>query len=73
MRYLSTRDSRPSPATLSFTDVLLAGLAEDGGLFVPDRLPRVGTAELTGYAELPYAELSARVVSLFSGEGFMVD
>jgi len=70
VRYLSTRDPHPSPATLSFTEVLLAGLAEDGGLYVPDRLPGLGTAELTGYAGLPYAELSARVVSLFSGETF---
>src|SRR5215472_14884032 len=70
MRYLSTRDPHPSPATLSFTEVLLAGLAEDGGLYVPDRLPRLGTAELTDYAGMPYAELSARVVSLFSGETF---
>jgi threonine synthase len=73
MRYLSTRDPRPSPTTLSFTEVLLAGLAEDGGLYVPDRLPRLGTAELTSYAGLAYAELSARVVSLFSGETFTVD
>src|SRR5215831_2685263 len=70
MRYLSTRDPHPSPATLSFTEVLLTGLAEDGGLYVPDRLPRLGTGELTDYAGLPYAELSARVVSLFSGETF---
>ena len=70
MRYLSTRDPRPSPATFSFTEVLLAGLAADGGLYVPDRLPGLGTAELTSYAGLPYAELSARVVSPFSGETF---
>ena len=70
MRYLSTRDPRPSPSTLSFTEVLLAGLAEDGGLYVPDRLPALGTAELTGYAGLPYAELAARVVSLFSWRNF---
>ena len=70
MRYLSTRDPRPSPATFSFTEVLLAGLAADGGLYVPDRLPGLGTAELTSYAGLPYAELSARLVSPFSGETF---
>jgi len=39
VRYLSTRDPRPAPATHSFDDVLLAGLAEDGGLFVPESLP----------------------------------
>jgi threonine synthase len=70
VRYLSTRDPRAPPATLSFTEVLLAGLAEDGGLYVPDRLPRLSPAELTGYSGLPYAELAARVVSLFSSEAF---
>ena len=70
MRYLSTRDSRASPATLSFTEVLLAGLAEDGGLYVPDRLPRLSPAELKCYSGLPYIELAARVVSLFSSEAF---
>ena len=47
VRYLSTRDPRPAPATHSFDDVLLAGLAEDGGLFVPERLPRLGADGLT--------------------------
>ena len=73
MRYLSTRDPRPSPSTLSFTEVLLAGLAEDGGLFVPDRLPALSKATLRDYAGLPYAELAARVVSLFAGETFATD
>jgi threonine synthase len=50
--------------------VLLAGLAEDGGLYVPDQVPGLSTAELAGYAGLPYAELAARVVPLFSGETF---
>jgi threonine synthase len=70
VRFVSTRDPRPSPATLSFTEVLLAGLAKDGGLYVPDQLPGLSTAELAGYAGLPYAELAARVVPLFSGETF---
>ncbi len=66
MRYLSTRDARPQPATYSFEDVLLAGLAEDGGLFVPETLPKL---DFGGLAGLPYAELAARVVGLFAGEG----
>jgi threonine synthase len=70
VRYLSTRDLRAAPTTLSFTEVLLAGLAEDGGLYVPNRLPRLSTPELMGYSGLPYGELAARVVSLFSGETF---
>src|SRR3977135_1492404 len=45
VNYLSTRDARPAPATYSFEDVLLAGLAEDGGLFVPECLPKLDAAE----------------------------
>jgi len=73
VRYLSTRDPRDPPATLSFTEALLAGLAEDGGLYVPDRLPGLSPAELTGYSGLPYAELAARIVSLFSGDAFAIN
>ena len=73
MRYLSTRDSRRSPCLLSFTEVLLAGLAEDGGLYVPDRVPVLSTTALAGYAGLPYCELAARVVSLFTDETFAAD
>ena len=67
MRYLSTRDSGPAPATRSFEDVLLAGLAEDGGLYVPEALPRLDFAELAG---LSYGELAARIVGLFAGDDF---
>ncbi|HWB49913.1 MAG TPA: threonine synthase [Stellaceae bacterium] len=63
MRYLSTRDTRPDPATYSFEEVLLAGLAEDGGLYVPEALPRL---DLTALAGLPYADLAARIVGLFA-------
>ena len=73
MRYLSTRDPRPSPATLSFVEVLLAGLAEDGGLYVPDRQPELREPALRDFACLPYAELAARVVSLFAGDDFSTD
>jgi threonine synthase len=73
VRYLSTRDPRPSPSTLSFTEALLAGLAEDGGLYVPDQLPVLTAAALRDYAGLPYAELAARVLSLFAGEAFTTD
>ena len=73
MRYLSTRDARPSPSTLSFAEVLLAGLAEDGGLYVPDQIPELGEAALLDYARLPYAELAARIVSLFAGGDFETD
>jgi len=73
VRYLSTREARPSPSTLSFAEVLLAGLAEDGGLYVPDQVPELGEALLLDYACLPYAELAARIVSLFAGDDFKTD
>ena len=70
MRYISTRDPRTEPHSLSFSETLLAGLAEDGGLYVPDGLPELRADELRGYAGLPYAELAGRLVSLFSGDDF---
>jgi len=57
VRYVSTRETRPQPAPHGFEDVLLAGLAADGGLFVPDRLPALAT-ELPRLAARPYAVLA---------------
>jgi threonine synthase len=73
LHYISTRDARPSPATRSFEEVLLAGLAEDGGLYVPDRLPALDAAQWRQCVGLPYAELAARLVGLFAGDGFSED
>jgi threonine synthase len=70
VRYLSTRDPHAAPLTLSFTEALLAGLAEDGGLYVPDRLPDLDAATLGSYAGLPYPEIAARIVSSFAGYSF---
>src|SRR2546423_1873605 len=44
LQYISTRDPRAAPHSLSFAEALLAGLAEDGGLYVPDRPPEIGGA-----------------------------
>jgi threonine synthase len=70
VRYISTRDPRTAPLTLSFAEALLAGLAEDGGLYVPDRLPDFDTATLGSYIGLPYPEIAACIVSLFAGDSF---
>jgi threonine synthase len=70
VHYLSTRDTRPAPATYRFDEVLLAGLADDGGLFVPERLPALDPETLRGWSGLPYAELAARIVGLFAGDSF---
>jgi threonine synthase len=70
VHYLSTRDTRPAAAARRFDEVLLAGLADDGGLFVPERLPRLDAETLRGWSGLPYAELAARIVGLFAGDSF---
>jgi threonine synthase len=58
------------PRGFSFAEVLLTGLAEDGGLYVPDRLPALSAAALRGHAGLPYADLAARILALFVGDAF---
>jgi len=73
VRYLSTRAAQPQTATRSFEEVLLAGLAEDGGLYVPDHLPVLDRDALCGFAALPYAALAARIMQLFVGDAFSPD
>ena len=70
MQYLSTRDPGPHRRTLSFEAVLLAGLAKDGGLYVPRRLPALEPEALRGHAGVAYNELTAEIVSLFAGASF---
>ncbi|WP_439497071.1 threonine synthase [Bosea sp. (in: a-proteobacteria)] len=59
MLHVSTRGEAPS---LAFSDALLAGLARDGGLYVPKAWPRIGTQEIAGFAGKPYAEVAERIV-----------
>src|ERR1700756_4604490 len=67
MRYVSTRDARSNPASHSFEEVLLAGLAEDGGLYVPEAVPAL---DFAGLASASYADLAARIVGLFAEGSF---
>ncbi len=62
MRYISTRGQA---APRDFEAVLLAGLAEDGGLFVPETWPTLTPAEWRALRGLPYADLAARILGLF--------
>jgi threonine synthase len=63
MKYLSTRGASP---VLSFEDVILAGLADDGGLYVPESWPQVSTTDLRSFQRLTYSELVARVLAPFA-------
>lgn len=65
MDYISTRGSAP---TLDFAGATLAGLASDGGLYVPRQWPRFSVDEIAALAGLPYAELAARVMQPFVGD-----
>ena len=57
MQYISTRGEAPP---LGFSEAMLAGLARDGGLYVPQAWPALSHAEIAGFAGRPYAEVAAR-------------
>jgi threonine synthase len=62
MKYISTRGI--APAT-TFTEILLGGLAPDGGLYLPEAYPQVSRAELDAWRELAYPDLAFAVLSKF--------
>jgi len=63
MRYISTRGKI---APIGFKDAVMMGLATDGGLLLPERIPTVSREELAVWQELPYRELAFRIISLFA-------
>jgi len=62
MRYISTRGKSPAQ---SFEQVLLTGLAPDGGLYVPETLPHYSKDEIAEWVGLPYPELALKIISPF--------
>ncbi|MFO7993315.1 MAG: threonine synthase [Marinobacter sp.] len=62
MRYISTRGEAPA---LGFEDVLLTGLATDGGLYVPESLPHFSLEEIRSWRGLSYSELAFKVMYPF--------
>ena len=62
MNYISTRGAAPA---LSFTEAVLAGLARDGGLYVPATYPQLARDDIASFAGRPYAEVARRVISPF--------
>ena len=65
MQYVSTRGSAP---TLGFEEVTLAGLASDGGLYLPEEWPRLSHDDIASLRGLPYPELATRVMEPFVGD-----
>ncbi len=64
MNYISTRGEAP---VLGFEDVLLAGLARDGGLYVPETWPTLDAKTIAGFAGRKFADVAVDIVSLFAG------
>ena len=62
MKFISTRGDAP---ILSFEEVVLTGLASDGGLYVPETLPSFSKEEIASWAGLSYQELAFNIISPF--------
>ncbi|WP_424135461.1 threonine synthase [Roseomonas chloroacetimidivorans] len=67
MRYVSTRGEA---APRDFESVLLAGLAEDGGLFLPETWPVLTSEDWNALRGLPYPDLAANIIARFTGDAF---
>jgi threonine synthase len=67
MRYASTRGRAPH---LSFSDMLLAGLAPDGGLYLPQGWPHFEPEEISAFARQPYGQVSRAVLGRLTGDSF---
>jgi threonine synthase len=62
VKYISTRGQAPA---LNFEQVLLTGLASDGGLYVPETLPRFSHEDIAAMAAMDYPQLALKIVSPF--------
>jgi threonine synthase len=65
MQYISTRAAAGQAEPKRFCEILLEGLAPDGGLYLPMHYPQVDSATLTRWRSLPYADLAFEVLSLY--------
>jgi threonine synthase len=64
LQYISTRGQAPK---LSFDDVLLAGLARDGGLYLPETWPQFSAEQIASFAGKPFHEVAVDVIAPFTG------
>ncbi|MEH6636735.1 MAG: threonine synthase, partial [Halioglobus sp.] len=62
MKYISTRGQAPA---LNFEEVLLTGLAADGGLYVPETLPTFSAQEIAAMAGMDYPQLAQKIITPF--------
>lgn len=64
MNYISTRGEAPK---LGFEDVLLAGLARDGGLYLPETWPKLAPETIAAFAKMSFAEIAVEVIHPYTG------
>jgi threonine synthase len=67
MKYVSTRGSAPA---LDFEDTMMTGLARDGGLYVPETIPRMATDKIAALAGKSYEEAAHEIMRPFVGDTF---
>ena len=67
MEYISTRNSKK---TFSFKDTFLRGMAPDGGLFIPKKIPLCDNQELINFKNLSYNELAVKIILKFCNDEF---
>ena len=65
MKHVSTRGEAPP---LGFAEAMLAGLARDGGLYVPESWPRIAPKTIASFAGRPYAEVATEIIRCFTGD-----
>jgi threonine synthase len=68
VQYTSTRDARTPPERLAFEAALLAGLAPDGGLYVPVEWPQLAPEAIRALRGRSYAEIAVAVIAPFVGD-----
>ena len=65
MKYISTRNNKK---TFEFKDVFIKGLADDGGLFIPESLSKYSESEISSFKKLEYNDLAKKIISTFIGD-----
>ena len=65
MKYISTRNNK---RTFEFKDVFIKGLADDGGLFIPESLRKYSETEISSFKNLEYNDLAKKIISTFIGD-----
>ena len=65
MKYISTRNSSKE---YNFEKIFIKGLADDGGLFVPETIKKFSNEELSKLKNLDYSDLSTEIINIFSSD-----